>query len=423
MTELEKARANEEEMNRFNGRAQRRIARELDSQVDADDVGEAVSETAETIGSRAVLEDVRSVLRTMLLMMFASAGVIATIFGLVLVWPEAVTGARLYLALTAAATATMVAFWAALRVRSLHREDALFPAAIDVPQVEKAHRFRRVFGSVSRYDGMGLVLLGFVGATDAALAGAVMSGGMARSVPVIGVIASATVFAAVFVGALRWQVLQFGKYCGFIRARLLVRALSEIDFEKYPEKLADYEYAQTKLDPIAGHSFEKPKLRHYLVAGLYFLSIPSMFAILVAFRTLVANHEGALALELVVGISIFAAIFAAMAALLEGFGGHLLREEGIVQTKINRHLPSAEACVAWKEAHVRRTRQWANAVARGINAFRREIENDRDPRTVQKHLVVPRPYPVRAANDDEAGRRELAANDPVAAQAPPKEVA
>lgn len=394
MSELHKARVNEEIDRRYTPRNIRRIAMELDSPEDANDVAQTLRDASASKSAMPVIWDLRRPYRFFMLLAGLSATAIATVLAAVILSQEQMVGIKLYAALAVIGMATAVGAWAAARARGIRREDERHAPLIDSAQVEEAAAFVRVFGPVSAFDSAGMLLLALAGGIDAALCGWIIGSGLAASAPMVAVFVSATLFAAVFVAVLRWVVSKFVARCGSIRAKNWVRRLSRMDLERFPEKREELVYVRGKLSPLTDDDFAKPSVMDYASAAGLLLLVPALFGSLIAFR-LVVNYDGSSDLTVVL-VSALCAVIGSLAAVLAAMS-HLLREEGLAKTALARRFPRAAAFEEWHAAHVRECRRWANEVSRRINAALKQAQHDGDHRWARSGITVPQPFPSRMA--------------------------
>ena len=402
MSQLQNAKVNQTLMRKYgNQRELRRIANALSTQDDANDFGQTLRDAAWTRRTMPVVWDLCRLYRSLMFIVGACAVAIGTLLMFAVLWSDQLVGAKLYAGLVVGGIATSIGIWAALRARAVRREDAQHPSMIDAAQVDDAAIFVRIFGTVGLSDGAGMLLLAVAGGIDAGLAGWIIASGLASSVPVIFLFAASILFATAFIAVLRWIAAKFETRCASIRARLWVRNLAKIDFERFPEKASELIYVRQALSALCNDDFSKPSIGQYAGATGLLLLMPAMFGGLIAYRIWIADTEGAADFAVVLGVSVLCGILATLAALL-GAMGHLQKEQGVAKTRLHRRFPTTALFGEWAAAYARHCEQWANSVGTAINTVLRQAESDGDQRWSRRSVSVPRPFPPQGSHEPSA---------------------
>jgi hypothetical protein len=231
------------------------------------------------------------------------------------------------------------------------------------------------------------------------LVGIVISGGLAKSQPLLVVLLCGIGFAIAFVLVLRWLARLFASTCFGIRAKKWVRNFGKIDTDRFPEKKDDERYLRERLGQLTDGTFDSPALAEYLRAAGLIAVVPMLFLLLVVYRLYFANGEGATDMLVVVGVSTVCAVLATIGAAL-GATGHILREEARIKTAIHRRFPTPTAFQDWQGTYQRSCERLSNERARAINAEIRRTVQDGDSQWAHAQLVIPRPFPTQPVHSE-----------------------
>ena len=296
---------------------------------------------------------------------------------------DEVVGMPLYGLLAATAAGAIALTAGVRRLRDVQCLDKALPAVVNASHVEDAGLVVKTLGEYGFAPGSALITI--AAGVEGVLAGFVIGSALANQAPMVIQLGGAVALATALTAYTAKLGEAFRRQVASIRARIRMRALERIDFQRYPQKKAEADFFSELTKTVTGDDHSKPGLRDYVIAAGTLLAAITPFAVLATIRL---DSTSGIGSSVTIGMAVLATAFAVAGCAAEAAGA-LMPDRQRIATLIRNRFASIDAFNSFVSADHRGIERWANQIARKV----RNLMDDADLRTDAGTIVILEPFP------------------------------